>query len=78
MIEGFYHQQLKSSHKRLYELIQQLIQLVPALPPPLVHMRVRAVHVRACMCVRACVRACVRMCACVRVRAVVRWCGVCA
>lgn len=27
MIEGFYNQQLESSHKRLYELIQQLIQL---------------------------------------------------
>jgi hypothetical protein len=28
MIEGFYNQQLEMAHKRLYELIQQLIQLV--------------------------------------------------
>jgi hypothetical protein len=57
MIEGFYNQQLESSHKRLYELIQQLIQLVPALP--------------WCMCVCACGGACACVRAAVRVRAVV-------
>jgi hypothetical protein len=34
MIEGFYNQQLEMAHKRLYELIQQLIQLVRQISPP--------------------------------------------
>lgn len=28
MVEAFYHQQIDAAHKRLYELVQQLIQLV--------------------------------------------------
>lgn len=28
MVETFYHTQLEAAHKRLYELVQQLIQLV--------------------------------------------------
>ncbi len=36
IVEGFYHHQLEAAHKRFYELIQQLIQLVT--DPHLTHI----------------------------------------